>query len=107
MKSNITKQEKGFAQIILIVGLLVGIVVMSAVSFYLLKAKGEAPVMTTASVGTSPVPTSTSTPASTQVSSDTLTKSDDTKSIETDLNNTSLDSFDSDLNNLSTSAGSL
>jgi len=96
IKIQNTKQQKGFVQIALIIFLILGIVILSAVSFYLLKSKGQEPVMNVSEVVESPA-----------ASVNPVTESNDTKSIEIDLNTTELDSFDTDLNNLDSSAGSL
>lgn len=88
--------ERGFAQLILVVALVLGIVALSATSYYLLKAQGKAPVGQN-TLYTSPTPVET--PAtSTEIGA--ISNLSDTKTIESEINSTDLDSIDSDLNNL-------
>lgn len=90
------KTESGFGQIILIVVLVLGIVALSATSYYLLKAQGKAPV------GQSTL-YPTATPTEVPVTSSeigAISNLNDTKTIESEINSTDLDSIDSDLNSL-------
>lgn len=97
------KQDSGFAQLILIVALVLGIVALSATSHYLLKAQGKAPV------GQSTLyPTATPTEAPVAGSEiGTISNLNDTKTIESEINSTDLDSIDSELNSLLGAANSI
>lgn len=97
------KIESGFAQLILIVALVLGIVALSATSYYLLKAQGKAPV------GQSTLyPTATPTEAPVAGSEiGTISNLNDTKTIENEINSTDLDSIDSELNSLLGAANSI
>lgn len=92
-----TKYENGgFAQVVLILVLSLGIVALSATSYYLLKAQGKAPVGQSTLY---PVTIPTETPvAKTEIGAISSLK--DTKTIETEIANTDLDSIDSELNSL-------
>ena len=83
-----TKNESGVFQLVIIVVLVVGILVLSAVSYYVLKSQGKAPVALVPNISQlGPISAST-----------------DTNTIETELNDTQIDSIDSDLKDLDASA---
>ena len=99
------KNQKGFIQIIIIVFLIVGIIAVSAVSYFILKPNNKSTSQT--QVEESQETTSNSTPGATaeppvqEVGS--ISTSTNTKTIEKELNDTDLDSIDSDLESLETS----
>lgn len=93
-----TKYEKGFAQLILIVALVLGIVALSATSYYLLKAQGKAPAgQSTLYPTTAPTETQVT---KTETEIGAISNLNDTKTIESEINSTDLDSIDSELNSL-------
>ena len=100
---KVKSDQKGFAQIILVFALVLGIVVLSATSYYLLKAQGKAPVGNS-TLYNSPTPVETPV-AKTEIGA--ISNSTDTKTIESEINSTDLDSIDSDLNDLLGSANSI
>lgn len=100
---KVKNYQEGFGQVLLIVALTVGIIALSATSYYLLKAQGKAPVGNT-TLYSSPTPEET--PA-TKTEIGAISNSNDTKTIESEINSTDLDSIDSDLNTLLGSANSI
>lgn len=96
-------KQKGFGQIVLIILLLLGIIALSAFSFYYLKFKGGVGQNKT-SLYTSPTPTRS--PA-TKTEVGNISEKTDTKTLQTELDATSLESIDTDLDSLNASAGGI
>lgn len=97
------KNIKGFTGIGVIVGLVVGIFILSATSFYVLKGKKNATSVTQRESETAMVEP-TSTPAAQEAA---ISEKTDTVTLEQELNDTDLDSIDKELDSLDTSANSL
>lgn len=95
---NNNKYQKGVIHVLVIIVLLIGILVFSLVSFYILKTKAI-----TNTSGNNQIQEST-TPAKPMVE---VSSSTDTKTLESELDDTELESIDSDLESLDLSAESL
>jgi len=84
------RNQKGASIILVVGGLFLVILLASAASYYLLKSTGKIP-------GTASPATSTS----------EISDADDAKTLEGEIDGTTIDSIDTDLNNLDASASSL
>ncbi len=82
--------QKGTSIVLVIGALFLIILVASAASYHLLKSAGKIPAITS--------PTTSGTG---------ISDSDDTKTLEEEIDTTTIDSIDADLNNLDASASSL
>ena len=83
--------RQGFIQIIIIAFLIMGIIAVSAVSYFILKPNNKS---------TSQTQVEESQETSSNSTLDSISTSTDTKTIEKELNDTDSDSIDSDLESL-------
>jgi len=84
------RNQKGASIILVVGGLFLVILVASAASYYFLKSAGKMPAISTPETTTSGI-----------------SNADDAKTLEGEIDGTTIDSIDTDLNNLDASASSL